>query len=374
MPKTRILLASILKPVADTRMCDKLGRSLAKIPGSEIHLFGGASTITQNQDNLFFHPLLTFKRLSFKRLLAQWKYYKTLHKVKPEIIVVTTPELLPVSILFKILFKAELYYDVQENYFSNITNQNTYPKLLRPLLAQSVKLFERLSARFITHYFLAERSYGRELSFLGKNYTVLENKYLKVTPETSRSVPVKISISKPLNLLYSGTIADVYGIWQAIDLAEKLHKLNPEVRLTIIGYCAQGTTLKNIQEHIKNKAFIKLVGGKFPVPHSEIREAIKSADIGLLAYLPNPSTANCIPTKLFEYMAEGLPMLIPHNLLWEELINKADAGISIDYFNINAAEILNQLGNLTFYVRGIPDDVFWNSEEEKLLTAIQIKC
>src|SRR5688572_12785877 len=152
MPKTRILLASILKSVADTRMCDKLGKSLAKIPGSEIHLFGQAATLTKPSDNLFFHPLLPFKRLSFKRLTAQWKYYKTLHKVKPDIIVITTPELLPVTILFKVLFKAEIYYDVQENYFSNITNQNTYPKLLRPLLGFAIKVLENFSGRFISHY------------------------------------------------------------------------------------------------------------------------------------------------------------------------------------------------------------------------------
>src|SRR5688572_11783136 len=179
MPKTRILLASILKSVADTRMCDKLGRSLAKIPGSEIHLFGQVSTTIQTQANLIFHPLLPFKRLSFNRLTAQWKYYKTIHEVKPDIIVITTPELLPVTILFKVLFKAEIFYDVQENYFSNITNQTIYPKLLRPLLGFAIKVLEKLSGRFITHYFLAERSYAVELTFVGENYTVLENKYLK---------------------------------------------------------------------------------------------------------------------------------------------------------------------------------------------------
>jgi glycogen(starch) synthase len=371
MPKTRILLASILKPVTDTRMYDKLGRSLAKIPGTEIHLFGQATTITQTLENLIFHPHLPFKRLSFTRLTAQWKYYKTILKVKPEIIVITSPELLPVTILFKILFKAEIFYDVQENYFSNITNQTTYPKWLRPLLGQGIKLLEKLSGRFISHYFLAERSYANELTFPGDNYTVLENKYLKIGSGSLKAFPIQVSINQPINLLYSGTIAEVYGIWEAIDLAEKLHNINPLINLTIIGYSALESTFRRLQAHIKEKPFIRLIGGNTIIPHSEIREVIQQANIGLLAYQPNPSTANCIPTKLFEYMAEGLPMIIPENPLWEGLIDRAEAGFSIDYFRFDPLEILNQIEIRTFYALGIPEDVFWNSEEEKLLNLMQ---
>ena len=113
MRKTRILLASILKPVNDTRMFEKFGQSLAKLPGMEIHLVGQATSQKQEQGrNIFFYPLSTFKRLSFDRISAHWKIYKTILKLKPEVIIITTAELLPLMAICKILFKAEIYYHI----------------------------------------------------------------------------------------------------------------------------------------------------------------------------------------------------------------------------------------------------------------------
>src|SRR5437660_1638590 len=109
MRKTRILIASLLKPVNDTRMYEKMGRSLAKLPDTEIHICGYQSPLPDCPE-IHFHPLFHFKRLSFNRLAAQGKYYQLLLKVKPDAIIVNTYELLLVSLTYSILFNAKLYY------------------------------------------------------------------------------------------------------------------------------------------------------------------------------------------------------------------------------------------------------------------------
>ena len=97
---------------------------------------------------------------------------------------------------------------------------------------------------------------------MSKNHSVLENKYLPSGPEpVQNTFPVKIDLSKPVMLLYSGTIAEVYGIFEAIELTEKLHKINPNIRLHIIGFCAQNHTLLQLQDQIRNKPYITLTGG-----------------------------------------------------------------------------------------------------------------
>lgn len=40
MKKRRIVLASILKPVDDTRMTEKLGATLAQVEGNEVYVIG----------------------------------------------------------------------------------------------------------------------------------------------------------------------------------------------------------------------------------------------------------------------------------------------------------------------------------------------
>ena len=112
---------------------------------------------------------------------------------------------------------------------------------------------------------------------------------------------------------------------------------------------------------------MQLIGGDALVPHSEIMESIKTADIGLLPYQFNPSTQNCIPTKLFEYLANGLPVLVPFNKEWEQIVQKNEAGFAIDFTDPAPENILNRLKAGTFYPNGFPSGVFWEEEEKKLL-------
>src|SRR6478736_581539 len=306
MRKTRILIASILKPVNDTRMYEKVGQSLAKLPETEIHIAGFAANAISNSKNIQFHPIFNFKRLGLSRIAAQWKYYRLLLQLKPEVIIANTFELLPVTLLYRIFSGTRILYDVRENYYANICFQPTYPAYLKPILANTVRLVEKLSALFISHFLVAERSYIRELTFLGENHTVLENKF-KPRQETDfqKQFPVRLS-AENLHFLYSGTISEVYGIFEALELVEKLHERNNRITFTIIGYAPQPETFEKLRKHILNKPFIRLIGGDKLVPHSKILAEIQKATVGLLPYQQNRSTENCIPTKLFEYLGNGL--------------------------------------------------------------------
>lgn len=374
MRKTRILIASVLKPVNDTRMFEKIGQSLAKLPETVVHVAGFSAKGLSNFPNIVFHPIFSFPRLSLGRLAAQWKYYKLLTQVKPEVIVANTFELLPVSVLYRIIHGCLILYDVRENYYANIRFQPTFAKPLRWLLAHTVRLIEKGASNFVLHFFLAERTYSKELPFLKKgNFTILENKFRsRKKEETTQTTPVLLQANK-LHFLYSGTISEVYGILEAIDLVKALQKIEPGVTLTIIGFCAQPETLQKVQQAIADHSFITLIGGAAHVPHPEIVQAIREAHVGLLPYRLNESTRNCLPTKMFEYQANALPMLIPRNQLWETIVEAAGAGISIDFTRFSAKDILNRLTTTAFYPGGIPEDVFWQEEEEKMLSVMRLK-
>lgn len=373
MRKTRILISSVLKPVNDTRMYEKVGQSLAKLPETEIHIAGFAAKGISKYQNIQFHPIFQFKRLSLARFLAPWKYYRLLLQLKPEVVIVNTFELLPVTILYRIFSGTRILYDVRENYFANLRYQPTYPAYLKPILANTVRLLEELAAPFIEHYLVAERSYVSELTFLGKNYTVLENKF-KSNPDEAfpKALPIKLT-SANLHFLYSGTISEVYGIFEALDFIDRLYNLNPAITFTIIGYCPQVETLAKLQARIASKPYITLIGGENLVPHPEILKAIERATVGLLPYQQNLSTQNCIPTKLFEYLGSGLPVIIPENALWEQLVNENQAGISISYSTAELEKVLNRLTNVSFYGNGLPVTVYWAEEKEKLLQLFQTK-
>ena len=59
----------------------------------------------------------------------------------------------------------------------------------------------------------------------------------------------------------------------------------------------------------EHRGWLTLIGGAEPVPHARIVAEIGRSHLGLLPYQPHPSTERCRPTKLFEYLAHGLPVL-----------------------------------------------------------------
>ncbi|TPE42497.1 glycosyltransferase [Pontibacter mangrovi] len=371
MSETRILLASLLKPLNDTRMYEKLGLSLCKLPETQVHLAGFQAPLPEaSPANLHFHPIFRFSRLSAGRFLAQQKYERLLHTLKPDLVIACTHELLQASLRYCRQYGAKLVYDVQENYTLNLTSQRHYPPLLRQLLARWVGSTEQRASPAVAHFLLAEESYAQELPFLRPGcFTVIGNKYKPAANYTLPATPVGLG-NAPLRLLYSGTIAELYGVFEAVDLAEALHDLAPSTTLTIIGYCAHRQTLQKLQQRLQGKSYITLIGGDRLVPHQQILQHIQACNLGLLPYRPNPSTERCMPTKLYEYMAYALPVLVPENPLWQNVVVAAGAGLAIDFRQVSPLELLARIQQGLFYTSGVPQDVYWETEEKKLLGVI----
>jgi len=370
MSEKRILLASLLKPINDTRMYEKLGLSLSKLPGVQVHLCGFEAAIPADAPlNLHFHPIFQFKRLSLGRAKAQLLYYKLLRRIKPHLVIACTHELLLPSMYYTRRYKAKLVYDVQENYTLNLTAQHNYTSGLKHMLAAGVRSIEKTAAGSIDYYLVAEQSYLQELSFVKSNYTLIENKYKPNLTYTLPATPVTLP-QGPLRLLYSGTISEIYGVFEAIAFADAIQQLRPGSTLTIIGYSPQKETWQKINKLATHKPFLHLIGGDKLVPHQQIVQQIQQSDLGLLPYQPNESTFPCIPTKLYEYMAHALPVIVQQNPLWHAIIAQHAAGASINFAGCHAAVLLQALQQHQFYTWGVPKDIGWDTEERKLLQAI----
>jgi glycosyltransferase involved in cell wall biosynthesis len=359
--KRRIVIASVLKPVDDTRMFEKMGISLASF--YKVDIIGYPSVKSPIHPEIGFHPSSAFHRLSFRRIIAPLTILLKVLPLKPDLLIITTHELLGTAFLSKIFTGSRIIYDVRENYRRNILHTEAFPKILRPVLAAWVTVKEWFARFFVDHYLLAEKGYADELRFPHGSFTILENKFRK--PD---SLPAKRnSTSGVVNLVFSGTINESTGVFTAILLANKLHQLSPDIRLHIIGYCAQKAVLAEVKKRMADKDFISLTGGDRLVPHREIMSAIQESDFGIVSYPPNPSTINAIPTKLYEYLGNRLPMLLIQHPSWVNIVAKYEGAVPFDPDNLDAPKILAEMRSRRFYTSA-PHDIFW--EEEKLLSAV----
>lgn len=364
MKKRRIVLASLLKPVDDTRMFEKIGKSLSKNPDYEIFIIGYPSKKTNNDLRITFIPMDSFSRLSLNRVLTRFKILKNTIQVKPDILIVNSHELLIVAVLNRILFGTKIIYDVQENYWRNILWTNAFPQALRPLIALGVRVKEMLFAPFFHQFFLAEKSYEKELNFIGQKYLVLENKS-QLPADFHRQ-----ETAGNLHLIFTGTLSKSTGVMEAISLACHLHDFDSSIRLTLIGYCALKAELAEIKNAIKGKLYITLLGGENLVPHQEIIDQIARANFGIISYPLSPHLEDKIPTKLYEYLHARLPILIRNHAPWKSLCEPFQAAILVDFDNLNPAELISKMKSQRFYETQ-PSGVTWADEEPKLLVAIE---
>ncbi len=367
MELQKLVIASVLKPVTDTRMYEKFGRSISQAKKYEVNIIGFYSKKIPKANNIYFHPLFQFKRISLKRMLAPFKYLSKLFAIQPVIIIITTHELLIPTLIYKLCFRVKLIYDVRENYYLNIRHTNAFPFLLRDVIANWVRVKEKLTSYFVHHFTLAEKCYENELSFIQNKYNIIENKALRIQPKIDQ---VTVYKNEVINLIFTGTLAESTGVFHCIRLAENLHKMNGSIILHIVGYCSSKTELVRIKNAIKNKPYIILQGGDKMVEHTAILEVINMADFGLIYYPPNVANDNAIPTKLYEYLSAELPILIEDRPSFISITNKYPAAIPINFNRYKCERLLDLMQSTNFYTIKPENEVLWDSEEVKLLAIL----
>ena len=365
--KRTIVIASVLKPVDDSRLYEKIAVTLACTGKYNVHIIGPESAVVDNP-KIIQHPIKSFRRVSLGRLLASWKIlFKTLN-LKPDIFIVATHELLYVAMFMKLATKCRIIYDVQENYYWNILYTPAFPLLLKPFVALYVRGKETLTGKYVDHFLLAEKGYEQEMNFFGNRSTVVENKVRIPAAERKDSGAVKSG--KTVNLIFSGTLAESTGVFTAIELAVKLHVIDERFRLTIIGFSAQQRVVEKIRLVIKPRPFIRLISRDTPIPHAEIFQHIKKSDFGLISYQINPSTMNSVPTKLYEYLGFKLPILLVNHKPWVDFCYPYSAAVVFDGAHPDAAVIYDEMFNKDFYTAE-PSLVYWETEEQKLLGVVE---
>ena len=359
-------MASVLKTVDDTRMFEKLGATLAEDKTIEVSIIGYPSIEATAQTNINVIPLPVFSRISLKRLIIPWIVFRKINQINPEVIIINTPELLFVAFLSRVFFGRKIIYDVLENYYRTIRFTSTYSVYLRPLLAVFVRTIEYISSPLVHHYFLAEKGYSQELAF-AKPFTILQNKL----PKSIASKHLNKRSAGNSKLIFTGTLALSSGVFDAIKLFKRLHEVDATYSLTIIGYCAIPGTLSEIKKQIKDEPLITLIGGDSLIPHHKILDEISHADFGIIIYPSNPSTQSSIPTKLYEYMALQLPVLIRHNSESHQLVTTCRGGIVLDEI-LNYEQLSAEIKKQNF-IPTAPDHIFWETEAQNLIARLNLK-
>ncbi len=123
---------------------------------------------------------------------------------------------------------------------------------------------------------------------------------------------------------YIGTIGMAHGLATLLDAAE-LTRPDPTIRFLIMG---DGAERKELEEQALHRGLDNVVFHGF-VPHVELPGYLAALDASIVHLRPDPLFTTVIPSKIFEAMAVGVPILMAVEGEAAEIVASAGAGVCL---------------------------------------------
>jgi glycosyltransferase involved in cell wall biosynthesis len=287
------------------------------------------------------------------------------------------PELLPIGVLLKLFTRAKVIYDVHENVPKQILNKLWLPSWGRKPLAVVYKFVERMCLPFIDVIVIAEDSYienyrGRKNVVSIRNYPIISP--LKASSPDTNQVE---ELRRGFRLTYVGGVSKLRG---ALELVEAMKILKTkgykDITLSLIGSLIPLQLRDELVFLLRQYGLEESVYILGPIPHEKVFDVLVRSHVGLAILHPDPNYVDSLPTKLFEYMAAGLPVVASNFPLWKEIVERNRCGITVDPLDpkaiaraieylITHPEEARRMGENGR--RAVEEKYNWEKEGEKLL-------
>lgn len=351
-------------PPFDTRIFHKEAKTLVKA-GYDVTL------IAQHDKDDFVDGVkiiaLPKPRNRFTRIFGlTWRAFLLALRQRAAVYHFHDPELLPIGLCLKLLTQAKVIYDVHEDVPQQILTKYWLPAPLRKPLAMVSNLVEKLLARAMDAIVVATE--GIATNFRGLNPVVVHNyPDLGMLPNP----PIARKERNEKVLVYVGGLSKLRGALELVRALEHLDHID-NLWLDLIGRFEPPELERELQA-LPGYRRVRYLGW---LPWKEAWGHAKTADIGLVLFLPAPNHKRSLPNKLFEYMAAGLPVVASNFPLWREIVEGNNCGLCVDPLNPEAiAEAIEYLITHPEEARkmgengrrAVEEKYNWEKEAQKLL-------
>jgi len=366
MIEKKVCIMTSVHPVFDTRIFYKQCKSLAE-KGFEVILIAKHHR-EEVVDGIRIVPFSEFKNRFSRIFFSSVKMFFLAIRQKTHVYHFHDPELIPVGLLLRILCK-KVIYDVHEDYPLDIQSRYWLPLWMRIPVSWLFKQFEQFSARYFNYIVSATPTIAKRFESINGNTVIVHNfSKLDELITTEKKIPWRNRLDA---VIYIGGIDISLGIKEmvkAIDLVQK--KLYSQ--LILAGEFSPKSLKKEIQnlpgwENVEYKGFLS---------RKKLADILNQIKAGLVLRHPVPHYLTSYPTKLFEYMSAGVPVIAADFPIWRKIIVNARCGLLVDPLDPQAIadsivyilEHPEEAGEMGKNGRKAVEEKYnWSREEKKLL-------
>ncbi len=135
----------------------------------------------------------------------------------------------------------------------------------------------------------------------------------------------KLPEKKRVRIMYAGTIGQANGIEQLVDAVNLLNQWDlPPFELFVIGH---GNREEDVKAYAKSRHSSQI--SFFPwVKRTQLRDSLAQADIGVSSFAPYPVLEANGATKFFDYLANGLPVVLNYQGWQAQYLARHSCGLS----------------------------------------------
>ncbi|MEL4358945.1 MULTISPECIES: glycosyltransferase family 4 protein [unclassified Luteococcus] len=308
----RIAHLSTVHQSWDNRILNKECRALAEA-GFDVHLVisADADRVTHGVQ---VHALTPRGRAA--RLLgSQAEAWRALDRIAPHLLHFHDPELIPLALAYGRRHKIPVVYDAHEDLVKQIDTkpylQGRKGDAARRAARRLIRMADRHCDAIVTVIDEIAQTFSPVRDGRERPVAVVRN-----LPWKSDFTVVDPAATDPV-AVYTGDISQERGLTRMLDAVHHVEG----ARLVLAGRNLVGDALPVGDPQVDYCGL---------VPPAELPGIIAQGRVGLVLLSRLPNYEHSLPTKVFEYMASGLPFLASDFGYWRELFGGIDAGVFVD--------------------------------------------
>ncbi len=218
------------------------------------------------------------------------------------------PELLIVTPWLRLLTGKPTVYDIHEVYADFIKVKDYMPAWVRYPIAWAFRWLEPLLARLQSGLIFSDDEIAKTFAHIHIPKTTLFNFPAGFFIENAIAHTQNITHRAPI-VLHLGGHERNRGTRLMIEAFNRVLDEMPEARLVLVGHFVPPDLKNEVQADINTRGIQHAATITGRIPFETIGEYLSQAAAGWVPWQPYPKNEKNVPTKLFEYMAYGIPIV-----------------------------------------------------------------
>ena len=218
------------------------------------------------------------------------------------------PELLFIVPWLRLASRKPAIYDIHEVYPDFFKVKDYLPVWVRYPLAWNFAWMEPVLARLQSGLIFSDDEIARNFARYRGPKTTLFNYPAREFVEQAYAETRGITSRLP-GIVHLGGHERNRGTRLMIAAFEQVHQAMPAARLTLVGHFVPPALQEEVAADVRQRGLESAVTITGRVPFDSIGRYLREASVGWMPWQPYPKNEKNIPTKLFEYMAYGLPVV-----------------------------------------------------------------